>query len=171
TTIYVRIEHPTDPCFTVSQLRYEVMERPVLNVLDDVSICVDELTGDYVYDLSEFESLIIGNPTDYTISYYTSLADAQVPQNPIVNPTAFPIPINSTFEVFISVEKDGCPNIGNVEITVNSNPEVGENIAIWPICDEDGDGFILFNLEEDAAGLVDVPADYIISFHTSQADA
>ena len=171
TTIYVRIEHPTDPCFTVSQLRFEVMERPVLNVLDDVSICVDELTGDHLYDLSEFESLIIGNPADYTITYYTSLADAQVPQNPIANPTAFPIPVNSTIEIFIRVEKDGCPNIGNVEITVNSNPEVGENIEIGPICDADGDGFILVNLEDDAADLVDIPADYIISYHTSQADA
>lgn len=171
TTIYVRIEHPTDSCFSVSQLRFEVMERPVLNVLDAVSICVDELTGDYQYDLTEFEALIIGNPSDYTISYYTSLADAQVPQNPIANPTAFPIPVNSTIEIFIRVEKDGCPNIGNVEITVNSNPEVGENIEIGPICDADGDGFILVNLEDDAADLVDIPADYIISYHTSQADA
>ena len=171
TTIYVRIEHLTDPCFSVSELRYEVLERPVLNVLDDVSICVDELTGDHIYDLTGFEALIVGNPADFTISYYTTLADAEVPQNPIANPNAYPIPLNSTVEIFIRVEKDGCPNIGSVEITVNSNPEVGEDIAIGPICDADGDGFIIVNLEEDTAGLVDDPANYTISFHTSQADA
>ncbi len=171
TTIYVRIEHPTDPCFTVSRLEYTVLERPELNPLDEVAVCVDELTGDYLYDLTGFNVLIIGNPEDYTISYYTSLADAEVPQNPIANPAAYPIPINSTIEIFIRVEKDGCPNIGSVEIAVNSRPEVGEDIEIGPICDQDGDGFILVNLEEDAAGLVDIPANYIISFHTSQADA
>ncbi|PWA07209.1 T9SS type B sorting domain-containing protein [Flavobacterium psychrotolerans] len=53
----------------------------------DILKCVTTITGNEVFDLTSQNSIILGNqsPNEYTLSYYTSLTNAQAAINPIVN--------------------------------------------------------------------------------------
>src|SRR5690606_2284169 len=171
--IYVRIEHPTNGCFIISEIHLSTTVRPVVNLVDDVAVCVDETTGDYLFDLTIFDDQIVTNPLDYNITYHESQADADSGDNPITPENAYPVAINSTpVTVYIRVEADGCPNVGTVEIVVNSNPVLNENLEIETICDEDGDGEIIVDLTENESYFMGTdPGPFEISYHTDQLEA
>lgn len=56
-----------------------------------ISICLNTITNDETFDLTQQTPIILGNqdPNNYTISYYTSLVDAQNATNTIANPVNF----------------------------------------------------------------------------------
>lgn len=169
--IFVRIKSLTDSCFSISTLQIPTLARPILNPLANVEECVDQQTGDFMYDLTEFDALVVNIPTNYTITYHTSQADADSGNNPIANPTAYPLALNSLHRIYIRVDEGGCPHTTSVDITINSNPDVAPDIVHQAICDEDGDGTIIVDLTENNSEWVNIPANFIITYHTSQADA
>lgn len=170
-TIFVRIHSLTDPCYSISRLNYTTVERPILISVDDFSLCVDQWEGNYNVDLTQFAAQIVNNPANYTISYYTNQADAELPQNPIANPAAYPTLLNTEITIFIRVEADGCHNIGSVKISINSNPFLNDNLEINSLCDLDGDGTVIVDLTETIPHFTDNPADFVISYHNSQQEA
>lgn len=170
-TIYIRIKSISDPCFSVSTLIINTLTRPVLQNPNDVEECVDQLTGNYSFDLTTFNSQVVADPQNYTITYHISQADADNGTNPIANPTAYPVPLNTLTTIYIRVERDGCPNTVDVNIEIYSRPEVGPDMQIENVCDENGDGNIVVNLTENEALLLTNPANYQITYHTTQADA
>lgn len=170
-TVFIRIKSLTDQCFSVSKLVYNTVGRPVLNNLTAVSLCDDAQTGTISYDLTQFEGQIVNTPADYNISYHSSQTDAQNGINPINNPAAFPIPVNSTITIFIRVEKDGCFNIGSVDITITSNPLLNPDLEVGPLCDDDGDGFVIVDLTTNENYFIANPQDYQISYHNNLNDA
>lgn len=171
TTVFVRIQSATDLCYSISKLIYNTTERPVLNSLDEVSLCDDQQEGSIGYDLTQFENLITDVPADYEFSYFETANDAQNGTNPIPNPGNFQLPINTPTEIFIRVEANGCFNIGSVMITISSNPLLNENREIGVLCDEDGDGVITVDLTENDTYFLDNSEDFQISYHTTEQDA
>lgn len=169
--IFVRIKSLTDDCFSISTLQIPTIERPVLNTLTDVEDCIDQLTGDFLFDLTQFDALVVNNSANYTITYHTTQADADAGANAIANPAVYPLALNTTHTIYIRVDAGGCPHTTSVRITINSNPDVAADVTYTGICDDDGDGTILVNLTDNEAAMLDNPANYLISYHTSQADA
>ena len=57
----------------------------------DVLKCVNIISGNETFDLSALSSAILGNQstTEYTLTYYTTLNDAQLATNPIPNLASF----------------------------------------------------------------------------------
>lgn len=170
-TIYVRIQSLTDDCYSVSRLIYNTVERPVLNILDDVELCDEQQTGTVSFDLTQFAVQIVINPSAYSISYYESMADAQNDNNPIGNPGAYAVPVNNTVQIFIRVESNNCFNIGSVNIRINSNPLLNDNLEIGPVCDEDGNGTLTLDLTENETYFIDNPQNFQITYHNSAEDA
>src|SRR5690606_36754426 len=119
-TIYIRIKSISDPCFSVSTLIINTLTRPVLQNPNDVEECVDQLTGNYSFDLTTFNSQVVADTKNYTITYHISQADADNGTNPNAYPTAYPVPLNTLTTIYIRVERDGCPNTVDVNIEIYS---------------------------------------------------
>lgn len=171
TTVFVRIKSLNDICYSVSKLVYNTIERPSLYPLEAVLLCSEQQDGTVAYDLTQFASEIIDNPTAYTIGYYESAADAQNGSNAIENPSNYQLSLNMLTTIHIRVENNGCFNVGSVQITISSVPFLNENLEIGPLCDEDGDGTITVDLTENESYFAGNPNDFQISYHHSQQDA
>lgn len=168
--IYVRIKSQENECYRVSEIHLTTVQRPVLIALDDVSFCTDETPGEYMYDLTEFAPLIVANNEDYNITYYESQEDAEVPENAIGTPTTYPVAYNTPVTIFIRVEADGCHDIGEVEILINTNPELNQ-IQVEPFCADAMNGTTPYDLTQHAEDIIDNPEDFDITYYESQEDA
>ncbi|WP_271856438.1 hypothetical protein, partial [Patiriisocius marinus] len=83
---------PATGCYRVVELELIVNPTPEIPVdLDDILACDPEMDGIEIFDLTENESVIYGtqDPADFTISYYTSLLNAEAGTPAIATPTMF----------------------------------------------------------------------------------
>src|SRR5690606_40308842 len=79
-TIYIRITNTVTLCYQAIPLDLIVHLPPQVNLLTTVEICDNEAQ---TYDLTLVNEWIVSNPNAVTITYYTSLSDAETGQNPI----------------------------------------------------------------------------------------
>ena len=155
----------------------------IVNLYDDAgSIAAQNLTacdspigsGTGDFDLDELStSLALGD--EFTVSYYTSTADANQAINPVTSP------YNTSGETLIIRVEDvdaanngflGCRQLSQVELVVNPTPTVNQP-ADFVVCDDiDGnvDGVTNFDLTS-IDDEVNTDTDVVITYHTSQADA
>ena len=147
--------------------------------IDDLVICDDDGDGFSIFDLSLRAPDIYGtqNPADYTLTYYTSQADAITGTNPIANPTAFPNTVNPQM-IWVRLEDNttGCPKIGSFEIRSELGPLVIQPTPLT-LCDDLGepnDGVTLFDLTvkntEITAGALGVTVHYYETEADAEAD-
>ena len=110
--------------FDVSKL----LSLATINIPCDMAQCVDVITGNESFNLSSQNSTILGNqsPSKYTLSYHTSLNEAQTGINPIQNFTDF-IPTSNPQNIYIRLIYNLLPNCyqtGNFTLLVNKNPKL-----------------------------------------------
>lgn len=85
--VYVRVQNAVDTsCYATTFFTLRVSDTPLLQTVTDWSICDDDNNGFYQFNFSEKNSEILGNQneSDFTISYYETLAEAELGQNEIV---------------------------------------------------------------------------------------
>ena len=179
--IYARAEYSLalggTGCFRVVELELIVNPTPIIPFeIPDLVICDDDGDGFSIFDLTDQEDIIYGtqDPADYTLTYYTDVADADAGVNAIADPTAFAN--TSTPEtIWIRLENNStsCVKIGSFDIVSQLGPLV---IQATPLtqCDDLGlpnDGVTLFDLttknDEITGGALGVRVDYYVT----QADA
>ena len=142
---------------------YESPDFDVTNLED----CEDGDTGAQSFDLND----AISNEEAGSLSFYTSSADAMVPQNAIGDPTSVSIALTDSPETFwarLDNDNDGdanCHTIKSFTVTVYDNPD----LAVQDLEDcEDGttgsQSFTLLDAVTDADGGT-------VSFYTSEANA
>ncbi|NMH86483.1 T9SS type B sorting domain-containing protein [Flavivirga algicola] len=81
-TIFIRVTNPTTGCFIAPSFELQINPNPVANTVPDLVTCDD---GDEFIGLVEFDlptltaNTILGtqNASDYTITYYNDLANAE----------------------------------------------------------------------------------------------
>ena len=126
-TIYVRVEN-ANGCFSIAEiLLTTVMVHEELNEgleqCDDPTSLNDETA---VFDLTEMDAGIenaLGG-TNYTITYYLSMANAQNGTNPIANPSAFENTSNPQMIYARASGGDGgCAGTAEFELEVRPVPE------------------------------------------------
>jgi gliding motility-associated-like protein len=153
-TIYARAHFDDPPagsgCFTIVEVLLVVSPTPLMPAnLPDLTICDD--VGFGIFDLTVQDELIYGtqDPTAYTISYHTSLADAEAGSNPIPNPEAYPN-TSSPQPIFARLTDNvsGCFKIRDFELLVSIGPAVNQPDPL-SMCDDLGepnDGITAFDL-------------------------
>lgn len=85
--IYVRVQNAVDTsCYATTFFTLRVSDSPLLQTVTDWSVCDDDNNGFYLFNFSEKNSEILGSQSesDFTISYYETLAEAELGQNEIV---------------------------------------------------------------------------------------
>ena len=120
--------------FDVSDLVSLVIIYPVCNLL----FCTPSISGNETFDLSSQSDVILGDQStaDYTLSYHTSLTDANSNNNPITNLTAFN-PTSNTQTIYIRLIFNQFPNCyqtASFDLITGQNPRINL-LTEYVVCD------------------------------------
>jgi len=162
-----------------SSFNLEVFNSPTANSIQAIEVCDDDTDGDYangqvITDLLQFNNSILNGQNDpnYSITYHSSLADAENGANALTtnyyNSNAF------TETVYVRIQNDlNSLCFDTSEFVINVNPRPNALNASLFQCDEDGlpDGFTLFNLTEANGDLTGGSSNLSTKFFLSLTDA
>ena len=190
-TIYARVHNVNNTtCFTTVEFKLKVTDTPTPTQPSVYRICDDTASGSdidqkslFLLNTKDAEILAtVTNPGDYFISYHTDLVDAQT------SSTSNAIDKNADYEVTLSqriyvrvenIDNVACNTISDdspgstftsFELIVDPLPIITDTVELKQ-CDDDTDGFSLFNLNEAAS---DISTNYLnetFVFYPSLADA
>lgn len=163
-------------CKSITSFKIDVFDTPKLNatvsklsLCDNTSVGTDS-DGKIVFDLSQKATEILNEQfaSQFLLSYYK---DATLTQS-ISNPTAY-ANTNATETIYVKVvNKDNlnCVATTSFPIEVMALPTINSVVDLKQ-CDDDTDGFSVFNLEEAITKITSNAAVETISFYKTMADA
>ncbi len=160
--VYARVTNNVPPellpCYTIVELELIVVplpDAPDTSFQDPILICDDDNDGMAIFDLTIQDLAVYGiqNQADFEpITYYTSLADAEIGTN-FINPADAFLSASRTIWVRLESLATGCARITPFEIVVGEFPGSGtaDDLAL---CDDEesgstSDGISIFNLKEN----------------------
>lgn len=163
-------------CEATTTFNIEVFESPTPStIVPSLTFCGNtsvgtDIDGIIEFDLTQNESVILnGQPaTDFSVSYFTDSALT----NQINNPSAYQN-TNPTETIYIQVvnnNNSNCIAQATFDIEVFELPIVTSTVILKQ-CDNDLDGFSMFNLTEVNAELSANYQNETITFFENQADA
>ncbi len=178
--IFVRVNNNGNAdCFDSSSFFIEVFIIPIIDSLDDVTVCdidfnANNMDGITSINLETLNTTVLGaqDNTLFSISYHPTQLDADDNTNPFpnlyTNTTAY------SEEIFVRIENDNntdCFSTDSFTLTVNDAPEANNSIIIQ--CDEDGipEGFTTFNINQIFDDITGGSSDRSINYFLSIADA
>ncbi|MFC4636658.1 IgGFc-binding protein, partial [Dokdonia ponticola] len=155
--IFVRVENNllTD-CFTTTSFTLTVQARPIpldpgpFIVCDNASDGSDT-NGFTVFNLASLNGTILGaqDPTAFTLTYHIDANDALLDQNPL--PLSFTNTDPGGQTIFARLENDAfadCFTAIPIVLEVAPLPVIIDPAPLLTQCDDDTDGFSVFNLTE-----------------------
>ena len=167
-TVYIKVANILTGCFSVIPLELIVNLPPAINTIGTIEICDNDTD---TYDLSQVSTMLISNPSTVTISYHTSLNDANTntaPLNTIYNYTA------SNHRIFTRVSNPttGCFIVQAFTLQIYPNP-IANTPPNLVTCDDDFDGFYTFNLAATVPAILSAqnPNLYTVTFYKDAANA
>ncbi|NNK87257.1 MAG: T9SS type B sorting domain-containing protein [Flavobacteriaceae bacterium] len=167
--VYVRVEDDNSGCYSIAELTLDVTATDVGDV--SLETCDDDYDGFSEFDLSDADALILASlPPGLTVAYYETAGDAQLEENPLPNLYTNTIPSLQT--VYIRVEDaNNCYGIATMDLIVNPLPD-NNTVNDREFCSDSTDiGSIDLSVFDSEVLGVQLPADYTISYHETQADA
>ena len=187
-TIYVRVENNLSGCFT-AQTSFDLIVNPlpIANFVNDLEVCDDNTDGSaqngfsQTFDLELQTAGILGtqDPTQFSVTYHASLANAQANILPLGSPFSNSVPFSQIIYARVYNSLTGCANgISNFNAIVNPEPTT-ENASNLSYCDDDSDGddtngFVqnidLDSQITDILGPLQDPDDFNVTFHEDPAD-
>src|SRR5690606_37282524 len=108
------------------------------------------------------------------VSFFTTQEDANANTNAIANITAYVNQIANEDMVWVRVDdlSTGCHDVTELILIVNPLPVVSmREVPEYRLCDEDGDGFVEFDLQTQIAGIINGQAGLTVTFHDTYEDA
>ena len=156
-----------------------INDKPVINQPSKLEICDGNQDGIYSFNFEDTDLEILGSqdPENYTISYHSSLFDAEENINPLTIPYENS-QLNET--IFVRMENifnSNCYDVSQFDIEVFLSP-IAHDISEYNTCDDSTDGsdnngqkeidlteFVLDILNNQDSDLFDV------KFYLSQSDA
>ena len=150
------------------------------NPVNDIITC-DDASGDEIedFDLEIQTAGILGtqDPTDFVVTYHTSLSDAQNGINALTSPytnTSNPQTIYARIEDVDAVgSNSGCFAVTNFNIEV-SGPTPTATSVNFELCDDmSQDETESFNLDSHSVNILDGQdaADFTVTYHLNETDA
>lgn len=142
---------------------------PSLSFCDNTSVGTDT-DGIIEFDLTQNEPVILNGQSsaDFTVNYYTDSGLT----NQINNPSTYQN-TNATEIIYVQVVNEyntNCTAQTSFDIEVFEHPTVGSTVTLRQ-CDDDLDGFSVFNLTEVNAELSANHLNETITFYETQTDA
>ena len=166
-TIFVRVEDNITGCYGTFTMDLVVLMAPEIFEPAPLTYCDDDNDGFGEFTLTDAdEDVVNGNPSgNLVVSYHETLADAQNGVNPLLSPYANVDPFLQTVYVRLLDIATGCYSTTTLLLIVQDSPLINDPAPLV-VCDDDGDGFTLFDLtsvEGEVLGSLN-PADYTFSY-------
>ncbi|WP_405573130.1 T9SS type B sorting domain-containing protein [Winogradskyella sp. Asnod2-B02-A] len=141
-TLFVKIVDNTTQCYNSTTLiinsNYSVVSS------NTYEICDTDFDGNYTFNLTELNSLVVSDVTDLNFQYYTSQTNAETQNESITGDYTIP---NNNHSVFVRVENSfGCVYITSVLVSYRADAIVNNITDILKACDDDLDTFTAFDL-------------------------
>ncbi len=137
-TFYARIGENNTGCAGISSFEINVIPAPLTSSPTDVVVCESNSNGNTIIDLTSKIPEVVSDTTGRTITFHTSLADADADTNAISNPSNFSSG-SQTFYIRVENSSTACYTIENFVLTVNTLP-VFQTISTYRICENASDG-------------------------------
>ncbi|MEO1029918.1 MAG: choice-of-anchor L domain-containing protein [Bacteroidota bacterium] len=144
----------------------------IANQPSDISICDDDGDGFAFFDLTINDALVLGsqNSIDFVVTYHNTQMDADNGTNALASPY-----INSANPevIFVRIEAVATGNFDTTSftITVLPSPSPSAQIPDLVVCDDDGDGFSVFDLTQNDAVIVNGEPNQTVSYYETEIDA
>ncbi len=170
-TVYVRTTFFPTNCSSVSPLQLiEDVNCIVIGNPNALEECLQTPNTVACFDLTQNDSFILSsnNPADYTVSYYTTFANANAGSNPIVNTSSYCVPSNVVIYARLEENITGAFQVRSFDLIVRDVIIDFDTLSDLRQCDDDLDGTVNFDLTDIENQLSTVNA---LSYFTSLIDA
>jgi len=172
-TIYARITNRASGCFETTEFDIIVLGSLNIGAPINLLICDDNNDGFAQFDLTQNDGVVQNGETNTVVTYHPSENDANLGVNNL--PSLYTNNVTYTQEtIWVRLENviTGCFSAASFTIEVFDTP-ITNSIPDQLICDDDNDGFWSFDFSVlDATALGgQLPVDFGVSYHMSQADA
>jgi len=175
-TIFARIEDLATGDYAVTDFELIVNPTPIDYGPFEMMLCDDELQGSTstdtisTFDLTANNQVIIGGDPTLTITWFLSFAD-EAANIPITNPTTYQN-IATPQTVIGRVENTfGCKTLVTLTLWVLPNPSPNINPTPLEVCDDDNDGFSVFDLNTKDVEIINGQNNVEITYHETFAAA
>ncbi|NNC51157.1 MAG: T9SS type B sorting domain-containing protein [Flaviramulus sp.] len=135
-TIFIRVSDISTDCHITSSFNLQINANPTPNIPPNITDCDDDFDGYLVFDLSSQDPTILGtlSASNYTVTYYNELADAENKTNIIEK-------MHSAYNgelIYARLENNstGCYGLTQFNTFVNPLPIIPIN-DIVPLCNND----------------------------------
>ncbi|AUC74251.1 choice-of-anchor L domain-containing protein [Olleya sp. Bg11-27] len=189
--VYVRVESATitTACASYEDLRLIVNPTPQITDPSPLEVCDNDTDGIALFDLELNNPEILNQldtdttndlaTADYTITFYTTAADAAVPQNAIATPNAFTnTTVNmQTIWVVITDNANGCSTTTPMDLIVNPLPVLVQPTPLELCNDTDLPGEVpalaqeAFTLEDANAQILNGQTGITLTYYFTQTGA
>jgi gliding motility-associated-like protein len=174
-TVYARAENTVTGCYSIVPLVLNVLPSPVVPLdIADYVVCDTDSNGIAQFDLTTQNALILGtqNPSNFTLTYHLSQANADAGTNPIVNVGNY-TNISNPQTIYIRLESvaNGCVTTGAFDIRVELPPVAVQPTPLQVCDDEVADEITVFDLTIKDNEITGGEASWSVSYYTTNADA
>jgi gliding motility-associated-like protein len=176
--LFARIDNgDNNDCYTTTSFQFVISSTPTANNVQDMITCDDPGNdGSEIFDLSQADVEVLGTQpaADFTITYHPSQADADANTNAL--PTTYASATTTPETIFVRIENNTntqCFDTTSFTLTVSAQPTAGTAPDQRGCDDPSNDGvedFDFTNVDGDILNGQN-PADFVVTYHTSQADA
>ena len=177
--IHVKAEHLLDANKTgQTSFILEVIELPKINTSISLKQCDDDIDGFSLFNLTEVNSKIVPNPSDYTITYFEQKTNAETNNAPIININTYKNKSASNDKIWARVENsNSCYRISEIDLIVSTTQIPTSFKKEFFVCDNGlniTDGIATFDFSSSTEEIKNIfPANQqlIISYYSTLADA
>lgn len=176
-TVFVRVEDVNTGCYNTTTLNLVVEQSPVANTPQPLSYCDLDNDGFGTFNLTDVDDEITGGNPELAVSYHETFANANNNINPIDTALDYNNIIENIQTLYVRVENAtvplDCVTLVELQLVVESTPQIAQPSALV-VCEDDSiDGFTTFDLTTKANEILNGlnPSQYIVSYYESEVDA
>lgn len=172
-TIYVSIRDINTGCLAYTSFNLVLNPLPEIVTPTPYEVCDDTNADGYTtFDFNDLftNEVTQGNP-DLEVTYHTNQTDADTGDNPLPMPY---VNTNLTEDIYIRVvnPENGCASTTTASITVIETPSISSSdVPPLNACEDDGDGFEVFDLTELLDDILAGLSGVTVTFHETYQDA
>ncbi len=177
-TIFVRIVNDLTAitgCYSTTPFDLVVVSPPNAITPNDFEYCDEDADGYGLFDLTELDAEITGTLSNLIISYHETEAEALNNVNAIVGDYSNIVPYQQT--IYVRIEDTTittpCYRYLEFQLIVNDVPQIELNPEPLEVCDDDTDGFAVFNLSLSDTEILNGldPLEFEITYYETFVDA
>ncbi|MFP5438772.1 MAG: T9SS type B sorting domain-containing protein [Bacteroidia bacterium] len=175
TIIYIRLTNNATGCYDTAPLELIVNPLPIVTQPTPMNLCDVNNPGDEreLFDLTSKINEITGGVNGLRVTFHTTYNGAENNTDFVTNPTAF-LGTPGVQSVFVRVANDvsGCYRIVILDVRVVPLPRLTlPTTQELTVCDTDGSGFGIFNLQDLSQDMMNNGANLKVDFYLTHLNA